>query len=40
MEHGNQMNEQQQVIVNFSLATDKLLVSVSDQGQGPMKPQP
>lgn len=34
MEHGNQMNEQQQVIVTFNLSTDKLLVAVSDQGQG------
>ncbi|KUO79106.1 MAG: hypothetical protein APF81_09420 [Desulfosporosinus sp. BRH_c37] len=34
MEHGNQMNEEQQVVVTFSLAADKLLVAVSDQGQG------
>ena len=34
MEHGNQMNEQQHVVITFSLAQDKLLVSVSDQGKG------
>lgn len=34
MEHGNQMNEQQQVVVNFTLAVDRLLIAVSDQGQG------
>ncbi|KUO73013.1 MAG: hypothetical protein APF81_23965 [Desulfosporosinus sp. BRH_c37] len=34
MEHGNQMNKQQQVVVTFNLSTDKLLVVVSDQGKG------
>ncbi len=39
MEHGNSMNEKLQVIVTFSITTDRLLVSITDQGQGFLPPE-
>lgn len=34
MEHGNKMNPQLQVIVTFTQAVGKLIVSIRDQGKG------
>ncbi|GAB6173133.1 ATP-binding protein [Paradesulfitobacterium aromaticivorans] len=39
MEHGNSMNAELQVIVTLSIAVDKLLVSITDQGQGFLPPE-